>query len=351
MFSGTTAKGSNTTFSNTSTSNIVTLSTGSSWSRNDLNNLRIKIGATGSSSGSSKYIYFAGAEVTITYSVTTYDITVSGDGTYSPSSATVSAGENLTIQISDVNSLTVTDNNVDVTSQVVEIHESTKEGYPTTSTLTTFTATNIDNAYEKADSDDYASLSLAGGSTGTIYLDITNINIPSGVTIKSVSAQVTLQFNRNGSTSGFTSSCRMYSGSTEKGSSTTWVSSGSTDIAKETLNLSISTWTASEISNARFYLTATNNASRTARYIYIYGVTFTVVYESDETIYEYTISNINTNHNVVISSSVQPGTLYYKSNNSWHSIGSVYKKINNVWVKQTNLSTVIDPNTNYIPSN
>lgn len=69
LFSGSTAKGENATFASNSADNIVTLSTGSSWSRSDLNNLRMKIGGTSSSSTSSKYIRFYGAEVEIEYKV------------------------------------------------------------------------------------------------------------------------------------------------------------------------------------------------------------------------------------------------------------------------------------------
>lgn len=119
LCSGTTTKGTNVTFASTSNQNIVTLNPGSSWTRSDLNDLRILLGGTATSSSSSKYIWFAGAEVVITYTVPAYTISVTGDGTFSPSSDTVEGGGSCTITISDVSSPTVTDNNVDVTSQLV----------------------------------------------------------------------------------------------------------------------------------------------------------------------------------------------------------------------------------------
>ena len=125
LYTGTTAKGSNSTFASTSTSHTVTLSTGT-WTRSELNNLRLKIGATGSSSTQSKYIYFYGADVTIAYSYneTTYTITLSNSAgiTTNPSaSSDVLEGNSYALSLYPAGtSITVTDNGTDVTSQLVE---------------------------------------------------------------------------------------------------------------------------------------------------------------------------------------------------------------------------------------
>ena len=44
-------------------------------------------------------------------------------------------------------------------------------------------------------------------------------------------------------------------------------------------------------------------------------------------------------------------TLYFKDNGSWTAATKVYKKVNGVWVEQTDLSNVFDENTNYIKAN
>lgn len=125
MYTGTTAKGSNATFASTSSTNIVTLSPGSSWTRSELNDLRMRIGGTGSSSSQSKYIYFYGAEVNITYTVTACTITstLTGDGTINPSGEYgVADGDDYTLTITPTtktDTVTVTKNGVDVTSQLV----------------------------------------------------------------------------------------------------------------------------------------------------------------------------------------------------------------------------------------
>ena len=142
----------------------------------------------------------------------------------------------------------------------------------------------------------------------------------------------------------------MYAGSTAKGSSTTIVSSA-TDVAKTTYNLSVGTWTASELNNARFFVTVTNNASGTQRLVYIYGVSLNVTYEFDGVIYIYTISSINMDHSIVVTAAATAqDELYIKVNGSWvdtATIVAVYKNVNGSWVQQTDLTNVFDSGTNY----
>ena len=67
LYSGSTAKGSNSDFSSTTSGGaLITLTTGS-WSISELSNLRMRIGATSSSSTSSKYLYVYGLDITINY--------------------------------------------------------------------------------------------------------------------------------------------------------------------------------------------------------------------------------------------------------------------------------------------
>ena len=346
LYSGTTAMGSNRTFAST-TASTQTITAGT-WTRSQLNDLRIRIGGTGSSSTSSKRIDFYGADVTVTYTVPAYTVSATGDGTLDPSTdQTLASGESYTLRISGLNAKpTVTDNNVDVTSQLTESHDAIIEGVPNNSTVDTFTTSTISNAYTGADSTTYADLSLAGRSTGTVYLDVP-VSIPSGSTIVSVSCQATLQSVPGSSTSAFNSSCQMYSGNTAKGSSTSWAPTYSA-IAKTTFDLTVGSWTASELANARFYLTATNNASSTVRHVYIYGVTLSVTYESDGVTYVYTISSVTADHTIVVTAGASTTKLYFKNNGSWVAVTKAYKKVNGSWVQQSDLTTVFSSGTNYV---
>ena len=68
LYSGTNPKGGNSPFGGQSSYNTVTIEDDVSWTRSELNDLRLMIGGTTQTAQSSS-IYFYGAEVTITYSV------------------------------------------------------------------------------------------------------------------------------------------------------------------------------------------------------------------------------------------------------------------------------------------
>ena len=312
LCTGTTTKGSNVTFAST-TASVRSLTTGgaSAWTRANLNDLRLKIGGTASSSSSSRRIDFYGADVTIEYSytVTTYDVTItnSTSATVTASNTTPIAGENVEITASTLSGINITDNGTNVNSQFVLVSTGSDTGHPTNYTSNSnFTLTSIDNAYHDSDNTTYAQLQLAGSTTGTIYFTFPGFTLPTGATLQSVSCSATLQFNANGSTSGFTSSFQMYANTTAKGSSTQWVSSGS-NVAKTTYNVTMGSWSVSDLANPRFYITATNSARSTQRQIYVYGATMTVTYQmSSGGVYVYTISNVSGNHAIVVTGNVTP---------------------------------------------
>ena len=351
------AKGSNSTFASTSTSYVVTLDAGS-WTRSELSDIRLKIGGTGYNGTSSRYIYFYGASVTITYTytVTTYDITVqnSTSATVGVDKSEADAGDDVIVYANTISGISIKDNGVDVTSQFVlqttDVETCVPGGY---ADYSGFSLSSISNAYTDADSDTYATLNVPSGGTACSIL--LNFNypriIPYGATIVSVSCKATFGYNRNNSSSGFTASCRMYYGNAPKGSATTILSSGGSNLGKTTFTLSdVGTWTLDELYSARFYITATNSASGTTRYLYLYGVSLEIEYELDEYYYIYTIENISANHAIVVTSQGTQ-TIYYKESGTWKSAASVYKKVNGSWVLQSNLSNVFDPQKNYVKGN
>jgi len=349
LYTNTTAKGSNRTFAST-TASTQTITTGT-WTRSELNNLRLRVGGTFSSSTSSKRIDFYGADVTVEYSytVSTYDVTISNSTstTVTASNNSPVAGEDVTITASTLSGITVKDNNVDVTSQFVQITSGSEELNPTSNTNTNFTLSNIDNAYTDSDSTTYAQLQLAGSTTGTIYFNFPSFTLPSGATLQSVACTAKLQFNANSSTSGFTSSFQMYAGSTAKGSATQWVSSGS-NVAANTYTVTMGSWSSSDLASPKFYITATNSARSTQRQIYVYGATLTITYQmASGGVYVYTISNVAADHAIVVTSSAPTTTMYVKVNGSWVEATAVYKKISGSWVQQTDLTNVFDSGTNY----
>ena len=314
--------------------------------------LGIRINCRRNNRNTTSYIYIYGAEIDVTYTVPVYhNVTVTGEtGKVIPlGTESVLEGTSYTVRAYYDSKPTVTDNNVDVTSQVTQTSQETMGLVPQSNTSSGFSVSNITNAYADKDSDNYADLTLSGGSTGTLYLGFGSVSLPTGSTIQSVSCQVTLQYNRNGSSSGYTASTQMYTGNTAKGSSTSVVTAGGTDVAKTTFNLSVGSWTASELSNPRLYITATNNASSTQRHLYVYGATLSVTYSVSGVIYIYTISSVTADHTIVVTASASGPKILRKQNGSWVEISysKVYKKVNGSWVEQANVTQAFDPNAHY----
>ena len=166
----------------------------------------------------------------------------------------------------------------------------------------------------------YATINLVTGSraTTTIYWPFDLSAIPSGAEIDSVSCKVRASVS---STSGVSSaSVHLYSGSTSKGSSTSILSTSTS--AK---TLSVGTWTRSELQNCRLCLKAQRGTSSTSttRSLLFYGADLTVAY------------------------TYQSEKFMLKLGGAWQDIARVFKKVNGIWVEQTDLSSVIPGNVRY----
>ena len=312
----------------------------------------IRINCRRKSRNTTAYIYIYGAEIEVTYTVPTprtITTSISGTGTISPSgTTTVYDGDSFMLTINASNP-TVKDNNVDVTSQLERITSGTEKFIPYDAEYSGFTISNITNAYSDIDDSSYANCDApAGSTTSHLYLDLGPIDIPSTATISSVSCQASLQISRNGSSSGMNVSCQMYSGSTAKGSVTSLATSA-TDVARTTYTLSVGTWTAAELQNARFYVSFTNNAYSTHRYIYVYGVALTVTYSISGEVYIYTIDNVTGDHTIVVTAGASQLKIFVKIGGTWTQFSKVYKKVNGSWVEQSSSTwaDLFNTSTNY----
>lgn len=183
--------------------------------------------------------------------------------------------------------------------------------------------TNIANAYTNTSSTTYARLNTPTRTSGTYLIYFTGFDfssIPSDAVINSVTIKVKAMIN---STSYIGSAyVQAYNGTTAVGSQTSYRTTSAT-----TYTLSSGTWTRAELDNMRvmFNINRTNTKNNQA-YARIYGI------------------------EVIVDWSRNPNSTYLtlKENGSYVDIMSVYKKINNVWVLQTDLENVFDENTNYV---
>lgn len=176
--------------------------------------------------------------------------------------------------------------------------------------------------YTSADSTTYAGIYLVTGNNAksVFYWTFDLSALPSNAIINSVSCIAKCHIT---STSGFSKrTIQMSSGTTAKGVASTLTS---TSGQQHTLN--VGTWTAAELQNACICLRATRNttSSSTDRTFRFYGATLTV---------DYTEAPSN--------------ALYYKNNGSWTQVVAAYKKVNGVWVEQSDLTQVFLSGTNYV---
>lgn len=343
LYTGTTAKGSNSTFATTSNPPTAITLTAGTWTRSELNDLRMFVGGTASSSSSSRYIYFYGASVTITYTVSTYDITISNStsATVTASTSSAEAGSSVTIVSDTLTGIAVTDNGVDVTSQFVQGQSGTASSVPTSYTAGgSINGTNYQSTIGKGSDtpnrtgNDY--FSTVQGGSGSTYIDyhFDFSDIPEGATISSMSVTVKGHCEST-SESREISRVQCYTGTTAKGSYVDMTDS-TTDRVYTISNPG--TWTRAELDDARIKHT-----------IGVYGglmsgATWTVAYEMDG--YAYTITNVAANHAIVVTASGGGPKLYVKLNGSWVQVQRAYKKQNGSW-SQVAVNQAFSSGTNY----
>lgn len=271
----------------------------------------IRINCRRSSRNTAAYFYIYGAEIEVDYTIPVYH-TVTATSTISgivPSPATQQVIENDTaivrIDAESLDGVVVTDNDVDITEQL-EQHAmptgGTVEKYPESYTTSGISSGSSYAAYcigHSAESP-YSSTSnmyASSGATGYAEYSFDFSSIPEGVNITNVS--ITVNGHRENSTisSDRVSRVQAYSGSTAKGE---YYEFTSTSNQTHTLE-DIGTWTRDELQNAKLRHTVGYYGGL------VCGVTWTVTYESPSTgniyYWTYTISNITTNHTILIDES------------------------------------------------
>ena len=207
LYSGTTAKGSASTISNSTTA--FSMTTGS-WTRNELQNARIRLyGVRGTSNTTSTYYFrFYGATFTVNYSIDGIAYTVGATSnvsgvTVEPSTQELLGGENATVSIyaSSLDGIAVTDNDVDVTDQLEQ--HATPTGGSTSTVLGSYSL--VSGSFNGSGATYFSGLVGAGidhtkttsnyysGGSGTIAVftyDLDFVDIPSNATITELYCEV-----------------------------------------------------------------------------------------------------------------------------------------------------------------
>ena len=326
LYSGTTAKGSASNITSTSASNVQNITAGT-WTVSELENARLYIVVAARYSRgslSNSFFRFYGATLTVNYSLsgTEYEVSISNTSdsvTTQPSTTQYvfqGGSQEITITTSDINSISVTDNNVDVTSSIIQhsIPSSSDtltfvpSGYTNETNTTNSGSYPYTNAYKAptTSGSSYARWEVAANASFSIYYTFSITGIPSNATITSVQVEAALRYSSQSVSGSFTEDVQLYNGTTPMGEPLHFVTNGNSDIAMslQTIN-NTGSWTPQTLQNLRFVMSGSNGAT-SARRIYLNGVTLTISYEvsSGEYYYTYTISNISADHAIIIADAV-----------------------------------------------
>ena len=333
----TTAKGSVSKFTSTSAQTL-TLTTGT-WTRSEVDDMRLRfeIGYYGG--------LINGATVTISYEWNDikWTVTVSGNNATPSGANEVSDGHSFTVKISQTAKPTVTDNNVDVSSSLVQKQDS-PESY------TVEEASGASYGFSLNSNGYYESQNKGVSKTAAVC--VVNIHVP-------VSATVTFSFINYGET-GYDFGVF---GEIDTPLNNNYYSAGSSGATITDSHYKLACNTSSH--NTSAVQTLSYDLSAGDHEIYVKyskddasdanndSLQFKVAISLDETptyqpYWEYTIASVTADHVIVVSSAGQTDTILIKQNNTWVAFATAYKKVNGAWVKQSDLTSVFDPTANYV---
>lgn len=346
------ANGTSTISSTTASSNFgtssktITIPTGAlTWSQitGYGSNFTIIVYVRRSNKNNTGYAYIQGAEILVDYTVPVYH-TVDITGNTTPTgSQSILEGESLRIKYYDATKPTVTDNNVNVTSQVQQGQDSGGS----------YTVTNVTTQYGfDLNSNTGYYVSNNKGVDKTCCVCRVNISVPVAATI----TFTYINYAEQGYDFGVF-------GNIDTALNTNYYSAGSSGA------------TISDSSYMRACNTSSYNSSSTQTLSYIMSAGdhyIDVKYSKDdgtssnndtlqfklsitlnepytpETYWYYELTNITADHVVVFTAGGVTQALYFKSNGSWVTVTKAYKKVNGTWVEQNDVSQVFDSQSHYI---
>lgn len=227
----------------------------------------------------------------------------------------------------------LTDNNVDVTSQLVQGTES-GASYTVTNVTTTYGFALNNNSYYESNNKAHAS------SAAVCRVDFV-LPVAATITFSLINyAEATYDY-------GLLSNI-----------DTTLNTNASADTSnvywngKNNNSASVQTVTYSNVTAGNHYIyvkyfkdsyTDSNNDSLQFKV----AITLNEPY-TPRTYWGYTLTNITTDHTIVVTAAGGTATIYFKNNGSWTAVAKAYKKVSGAWVEQSDLTTVFASNTNYL---
>ena len=343
LATGTTLKGSALTMSNSTSEQ--TFSSVGSWTRAELQDAGIRYYVKrGTSNTSSSYNFrMYGATMTVTYEwqETTYTITVSNStsATVEAHPAEVLSGESSEIRADSVSDLTIKDNGTDVTSQFTQ---RSNPGYEISYTNRGSYGFALSNGYyvsqnkgiDKTCAVCRVNLNLEDAATVTFqYINYAEAQYDFGV-FGNIDVALTTDYYPAGS-----------GGATISETSYKKACNTSSDNTSSVQTLTYSVSAGEHFIDVKY---SKDDASSANNDTLQFKVSVTMGSGWPKTYYGYTISNVQADHTILVTSSAATDTIYFKDNGSWVAATKVYKKVNGSWVQQTDLTTVFVSGANYV---
>lgn len=367
LYAGATAKG--TAYNVTNSTTAFSITAGNSWTAAEVNSMRIRLYAVRGSSNttSSYYFRFYGATVTVNYSYneTIYEVTVTNSAsgiTVSPETADIVEGDNCQIAIfGDITGVTVKDNNIDVTSQLVRTEAfdpsysvATRSGMTYGFVLTNgwYESNNQSHANSAALSRVTFNLPVECEVTFT-YINYAEATYDFGIFSK-LDTALTTNYPVSSSSAGDST---IDNGLYEKRLN----ASADNTSTQKTLIYTIPA--GEHFVDVKFGKDAASDENNDS-------LKFTVAIDPQEVVpqedfYVYNITNIQADHTIIITSQATGNSIWVKVNGSWVKAQEVYvkvsgtwkavskvsKKVNGSWVEQSDKSAMFDQNAVFIKGN
>lgn len=380
LINGTTQIGStNASGRLTTTTTTFTFSNGSlTWDtiKGYGSNFGIRVPLRRASSNTADVVHIYGAEIEVTYTVPnprTVTSTLFGSGTIDPSGAgTYYDGDEyeLTITPSDLSSaVTVTNNNIDVTSELVEHYSG-----GSSASVSQVAGSDVTTGFNRSGSAFYQSSSTSSDSwlryaightaenpystsntSNTYVKDGTNdaqtmgwMNYPFDFSALPDDAEITsIEVKcygavENASQTASHADVALYCGNDLKS-----VSQSFTSTSNGIMTISDpGEWDRDELQDAWLRFTVGYYGGR------LLGITWTVNYTTGGTLHHYTYTyEVNGDATIAVTIGTSTAALYFKNNGTWTQATAVYKKVNGSWVQQSDLTTVFQSGVNYRKGN
>lgn len=308
------------------------------------NNFGIRINCRRASRNTAAYMYIYGAEIEVTYTIPVhYNVTINNSTTATVTASDTSPleGTDVEIKSSTISGITITDNGTDVTSQFVQRSE-TAESYTVTNVGTYGFDLNSSTGYYTSNNKgvdksaavcrvdfhvpvaatitftyiNYAEKGYDFGVFGNIDIELSDNYYAagsSGATITDSSYKLACNTSSHNVSSAQTLTYDMTAGN-----HSIWVKFSKDDAS------------------------ADNNDTLQFRVAITLNEPFT-----PSQYYGYDITNISSDHVIVVTASGGTSKLYVKSNGTWREVTAAYKKVSGSWVLQSDVTTVFQSGTNY----